>query len=143
MVDNIIRREFTSIDGLKRNGRVERNLALVVKGLHAALLQSQTMFDGVEFPAKALSYKRTWPEAWTWMCDALNIMVHVEEKPGMMCSFGSSPKGLTEAPCLNMMAGCHKVKRAATSEPKGESASTWTPAMITTRIEATSCCRHA
>ena len=121
MVDNNIRREFTSVDGPKRNGRVERKLALVAEGGHAAFLEFQTMFDGVEFPAKALNYERTWPEAWTWMCDALNLMARVDEKPGMMCSFEKFHGRPYRGPVLPyMMPGRHKVKRAAKSEPKGE-----------------------
>ena len=121
MIDNNIRREFTSVDGPKRNGRVERKLARVADGGHAALLEFQTMFDGVEFPAKALNYERTWPEAWTRMCDTLNVMVRVDENPGMMCPFEKFLERPYRAPVLPyMMPGRHKVKRAAKSEPKGE-----------------------
>ena len=52
MVDNNIRREFTSDDGPKCKRRVERKLALVAEGGHAAFLEFQTMFDGVEFPGQ-------------------------------------------------------------------------------------------
>ena len=79
------------------------------------------MFDGVEFPAKALNHERTWPGAWTWMCDALNLMVRVDQKPGMMCSFdkcNEKPYRGCVLPC--MMPGRHKVKRVAKSESKGE-----------------------
>ena len=79
------------------------------------------MFDGVEFPAKALNYERTWPEAWAWMCDALNLMARVDEKPGMMCFFEKLLERPFRGPVLPyMMPGRHKVKRAAKSEPKGE-----------------------
>ena len=87
MTDNNIRREFTSIDGPNRNGRVERKLALVAKGGMAAFLEFQLMFEGVEFPAKALDYGRTWPDAWTWMCEALSTIARVNEKPEMTSSF--------------------------------------------------------
>ena len=53
----------------------------------AAFLEFQLMFDGVEFPAKALDYGRTWPEACTWVCDAVYLMAWVDEKPGNLCSF--------------------------------------------------------
>lgn len=43
--------------------------------------RSWIMFDSVNFPAKALDYGRSWPEAWTWMCDAFNAMAWVDEKP--------------------------------------------------------------
>ena len=56
------------------------------------------MFDDVKFSSKALEYARTWRDAWTWMCDALNLMVRGDEKPGMMPSFEVSTRGLTGAP---------------------------------------------
>ena len=37
MVDNSIRREFTSVDGPKRNGRPERKLGLVAEGSRRVL----------------------------------------------------------------------------------------------------------
>ena len=63
MAENNTRHEFTSVDGPKRNGRVERKLSLVAEGGQAVFLEFQTMFDGVVFPAKAPNYDRTWPEA--------------------------------------------------------------------------------
>ena len=73
------------------------------------------------FRAKALNYKRTWPEAWTSMCDAPNLMARVDEKPRMMCSFEEFHEMPYRGPVLPyMMSGRHKVKRAATSETKGE-----------------------
>ena len=39
MSDNNIRREYTSVDGPKRNGWVERKLALVAEGEMAAFLE--------------------------------------------------------------------------------------------------------
>ena len=53
---------------------MERKLTLVDEGGMAAFLEFQLMFKSVEFPSKALDYGRTWPETWTWMCDALNII---------------------------------------------------------------------
>ena len=77
------------------------------------------MFDGVEFPAKAIIYERTWAEAWTWMCDVLNLVARVDEKPGMMCSFEKFHEKPQRGPVLPyMMTGRHQVKRAAKSEPK-------------------------
>ena len=79
------------------------------------------MFVGVEVPAKAINYERTWPEASTWMCDALNLMARVGEKPGMMCSFEKFHERPYRGPVLPYkMPGRHKVKRAAISEPKGK-----------------------
>ena len=130
MSDTNVRREYTSVDGPKRNGGVERKLALVAEGGMAALvaeggmaafLKFQLTFDGVEFLAKALDYGPSRPEAWTWMCDALNTMARVDEKPAMMCTFekfhGRPHRGLV---LPYMMPGRHKVKRAVKLEPKGE-----------------------
>ena len=47
VTDNNIRREFMSVDGPKRNGRVERKLALVAEGGMATFLEFQLMFEGV------------------------------------------------------------------------------------------------
>ena len=56
------------------------SLPLLPKGEWQRFLEFQLMFEGVEIPAKALVYGRTWPEAWTWMCDAFNTMARVDEK---------------------------------------------------------------
>ena len=101
---------------------MERKLAFVVEGVHAAFLEFQTMFDGVEIPAKAPQYERTWPEAWAWMFNALNLMARMDDNSGIMCSlekFHDRPYKVPVPPY--MTPGRHKVKRAATSEPKGES----------------------
>ena len=55
------------------------------------------MFDGVRFPANAHNYERTWPEAWTWVCDAFNLMARANEKPGMMR--GVTPRSWNSRPC--------------------------------------------
>ena len=83
--DNNIRREYMPVDGPKRDGGVERKLALVAERGIAAFLEFQLMLEAVEFPVKTLDFARTWPDASTWMCDALNIRVRVDEAPGMMC----------------------------------------------------------
>ena len=44
-----IRREFTSVDGPKRNGRVERRIALVKEGARAAWLGFPRLFPDVRF----------------------------------------------------------------------------------------------
>ena len=87
MTDNNIRPEYTSVDGSKRNGRVERKLALAAEGEMATFLGFQLMFEGVKIPAKALDHGRTCPDAWTWTCDAFNIIARVDEKPEMTSSF--------------------------------------------------------
>ena len=51
MVDHNIRREFKSVDGPKRNDRVERKLAPVADCYHVVVMEFQTMFDDVELAA--------------------------------------------------------------------------------------------
>ena len=58
-----IRREFTSVDGPKRNGRVERRIALAKEGAHAAWLGFPRLFPDVRFPSRAMHYSAVWPEA--------------------------------------------------------------------------------
>lgn len=61
--DRNLRRDLVSVDGPKRDGRVNWKLAHVSEGGTAAFLVFQTMFNGVGFPAKALYYERTWLKA--------------------------------------------------------------------------------
>lgn len=120
MADNNIRREYKSADGPKGSGQVERELALAERGM-AVFLEFQLILDGVELPAKALDDGRMWPEAWTWMCDPLNLMARVDEKPGTMCSVEESHERPYRGPVMPyMMPGRHKVKRTVTSELTGE-----------------------
>ena len=60
-----IRREFTSVDGPKRNGHVERRIALVKEGARAAWLGFPRLFLDVRLPSRAMHYSALWPEAWT------------------------------------------------------------------------------
>ena len=73
-----IRREFTSVDGPKRNGRVERRIALVKEGDRAAWLGFPPLFPDVRFPSRATHYSAVWPEAWTRMSKEINITSRVE-----------------------------------------------------------------
>ena len=73
-----IRREFTSVDGPKRNGRVERRIALVKEGARAASLWFLRLFPDVRLPSRAMHYSAVWPEAWTWMSENINITSHVD-----------------------------------------------------------------
>ena len=57
--------EYTPVDGAKRNGRVERKLALIAEGARAAWLEFPRHFPDLEFPAKANSWHQIWPEAFT------------------------------------------------------------------------------
>ena len=56
LVQYDIRREFASVDGPKRNGRVERRIALVKKGARAAWLGFSRLFPDVRFPSRAMHY---------------------------------------------------------------------------------------
>ena len=74
--------EYTPVDGAKRNGRVERKLALIAEGARAAWLEFPRHFPDLEFPAKANSSHQIWPEAFTWMNDCLNTtaQAHTPDK---------------------------------------------------------------
>lgn len=85
--DNSIRREYTTVDGPKSNKWAEQKLVLVVERRMAAFLVFHLMFDGVELPARSYTYVRTWSEAWTWVCDALNIMDRIDEKTAIIRPF--------------------------------------------------------
>ena len=59
------RREFTSVDGPKRNDHVERRIALVKEGTRAGWLGFPRLLPDVRFPSKAMHYSAVWAEAWT------------------------------------------------------------------------------
>ena len=65
-----IKRELTPVDGAKRNGRVERKLALITEGARAAWLEFPRYFPDLQFPRKALIWDKIWPEAFSWMNDS-------------------------------------------------------------------------
>ena len=48
--------EYTPVDGAKRNGRVERKLALIAKGAKVVWLEFPRHFPYLEFPNKALGW---------------------------------------------------------------------------------------
>ena len=73
LAEHGIRREFTSVDGPKRNGRVQRRIPLVKEGTRAAWLGFLRLFPDVRFPSRALHYSAVWPEAWTWMSEKIHI----------------------------------------------------------------------
>ena len=73
-----IRREFTSVDGPKRNGRVERRIALIKEGARVAWLGFPRLFPDVRLPSRAMHYSALWPEAWTWMSENINITLRVD-----------------------------------------------------------------
>ena len=80
-----IKRELTPVDGAKRNGCVERKLALNTEGARAAWLEFPRHFPDLQFPRKALIWDKIWPEAFSWMNDCINISVQVDDKPDMLC----------------------------------------------------------
>ena len=82
LVDLGIARELTAVDGPKRNGRVERRIALVSEGAKAAFVEFPNYFPDITFPARTKSYAVIWQEAFTWMNDCLNIpaAVHKDDK---------------------------------------------------------------
>ena len=68
-----------------------------------------------------LYYERTWPEAWTWMFDALDLMARIDENPGMMHSIEMFHERTFKGSVFAfMMPRCHNVKPAAKAKPKGE-----------------------
>lgn len=58
----IKRRELTPVDGVKRNERTERKLALIAEGAKAASLELPRHFSDFQFPREALSWQAIWPE---------------------------------------------------------------------------------
>ena len=79
-----IRREFTSVDGPKRNGRVERRIALVKERARAPWLGISRLFPDVRFPSRAMHYFAVWREAWTWMSENITITLRVDS-PDKRC----------------------------------------------------------
>ena len=73
-----IRRKFTSVDGPKRNDRVERWIALFKEGARAAWLGFPCLFPDVRLPSRAMHYSAVRPEAWTWMSENINITSRVD-----------------------------------------------------------------
>ena len=82
-----IKRELTPVDGAKRNGRVERKLALITEGARAAWLEFPRHFPDFQFPRKALIWDKTWPEAFSWINDCINISARVDDKPDILCAW--------------------------------------------------------
>ena len=80
-----IKQELTHVDGAKRNGRVERKLALITEGARAAWLEFRRHFPDLRFPRKALIWDIIWPVAFFWMNDCINISARVDDKSDMLC----------------------------------------------------------
>ena len=80
LAEHGIRREFISVDGPKRNGRVKRRIALVKEGARAAWLGFPRLFPDVRLPSRALHYSAVWPVAWTWMSENISIPSRVDDQ---------------------------------------------------------------
>ena len=73
-----IRREFISVDGPKRNGCMERRIALVKKRARAVWLGFPRLFPDVRLPSRVMHYSAVWPEVWTWMSENTNNTSRVD-----------------------------------------------------------------
>ena len=117
-----IKRELTPVDGAKRNGRVERKLALITERARAAWLEFPRHFPDLQFPRKALIWDKIWPEAFSWMNDCINISARVDDKPDMLCPweklYGRRPTSLV---LPFMMPGFRHANRKTKMHSKGES----------------------
>ena len=116
-----IKRELTPVDGAKRNGRVERKLALITEGARAAWLEFPRHFPDLQFPRKALIWDKIWPEAFSWIKDYTNISARVDNKPDMPCPweklYGRQPSSLV---LPFMMPGFRHANRKTKMNSKGE-----------------------
>ena len=63
LVEQGIGREFTSVDGPKANGKVERRIAHIESTAMATQREFPNHFPDLEFPEKAVDYGKIWPEA--------------------------------------------------------------------------------
>ena len=116
-----IKRELTPVDGAKRNGHVERKLALITEGARAAWLEFPRHFPDLQFPRKALIWDKIWPEAFSWMNDCINISARVDDKHVMLCPreklYGRRPTSLV---LPFMMPGFRHADRKTKMHSKGE-----------------------
>ena len=112
--------EYTPVDGAKRNGRVERKLALIAEGARAAWLEFPRHFPDLEFPAKANSWHQSWPEAFTWMNDCLNTTAQVHTTDKLSHCERLYKKRPTNRLLPFMMPGFRHHNRKNKAESKGE-----------------------
>ena len=112
--------EYTPVDGAKRNGRIERKLALIAEGARAAWLEFPRHFSDLEFPAKVDSWHQIWPEAFTWMNDCLNTTAQAHT-PDKLSPYERLYKKRTTNRLLPfMMPGFRHHNRKNKAESKGE-----------------------
>ena len=112
--------EYTPVDGAKRNGRVERKLALIAEGARAAWLEFPRHFPDLEFPAKANSWHQIWPEAFTWMNDCLNTAAQAHTPDKLSPYEMRYKKRPTNRLLPFMMPGFRHHNRKNKAESKGE-----------------------
>ena len=112
--------EYTSVDGAKRNGRVERKLALIAEGARAAWLEIPHHFPDLEFPAKAISWHQIWPEAFTWMNDCLDTTAQAHTPDKLSPYERLYKKRPTNRLLPFMMPGFRYHNRKNKAESKGE-----------------------
>ena len=112
--------EYTPVDGAKRNGRVERKLALIAEGARAAWLEFPRHFPDLEFPAKANSWHQIWPEAFTWMNDCLNTTAQAHTPDKLSPYERLYKKRPTNRLLPFMMPGFRHHNRKNKAESKGE-----------------------
>ena len=112
--------ECTLVDGAKRNGRVERKLALIAEGARAAWLEFPRHFPDLEFPAKANSWHQIWPEAFTWMNNCLNTTAQAHTPDKLSPYERLCKKRPTNCLLPFMMPGFRHQNRKNKAESKGE-----------------------
>ena len=110
-----IRHEHTGVDGLKRNGVVERGLGLIEEGGMVACLEAPRLFLG-QLPG----LDRYWVEAAIYINDCLNTTATTAnahfKSPHEAC-FRTLPPPNTLA---FMQPGIHRIDRTHKSDPKAE-----------------------
>ena len=112
--------EYKPVDGAKRNGRVERKLALIAEGPRAARLEFPHHFPDLEFPEKANSWHQIWPEAFTWMSGCLNTTAQAHTPDKLSPYERLYKKRPTNRLLPFMMPGFHHHNRKNKTESKGE-----------------------
>ena len=112
--------EYTPVDGAKRNGRVERKLALIAEEARAAWMEFPRHFPDLGFPAKANSWHQIWPEAFTWMNDCLNTTAQAHTPDKLNPYERLYKKRPTNRLLPFMMPGFRHHNRKNKAESKGE-----------------------
>ena len=118
-----VKAEYTPPGGPKRNGRVERRLALIAEGAKAGWVEFPLRFPDIKFPGKANNWQAIWPEAFAWMADRLNITAqapHAADKRSPWEKFYGKVSPIPLLPFM-MPGNRHRVApRANKMQSKGE-----------------------